>query len=80
MGPQTNNKAEISTVMAGIRAVRNSKELCLYSDSKWCVDILTICGHIIAEGGWRKAKSLCLITIYGRKYTSFWSVGRRHCR
>ena len=39
VGPQTNNRAEVSAVKAGTRAVRNTQELCLYSDSKWCVDI-----------------------------------------
>ena len=39
VGPQTNNKVEVLVVRAGIRAVRNTQELCLYSDSKWCVDI-----------------------------------------
>ena len=38
VGPQTSNKAEVSVVSAGTRAVRNTEELCLYSDSKWCVD------------------------------------------
>ena len=39
MGPQTNNRAKVSAVRAGMRAVRNTQELCLYIDSKWCVDI-----------------------------------------
>ena len=39
VGPQTNNRAEVSAVRAGIRALRTTQELCLYSDSKWCVDI-----------------------------------------
>ena len=39
VGPQTNNRAEVSAVRLGIHAVRNTQELCLYSDSKWCVDI-----------------------------------------
>ena len=39
MGPQTNNRAVVSAVRVGIRAMRNTQELCLYSDSKWCVDI-----------------------------------------
>ena len=38
VGPQTNNRAEVSAAKARLRAVRNTQELCLYSDSKWCVD------------------------------------------
>ena len=38
VGPRTNNRADESAVRAGIRAVRNTQEMCLYSDSKWCVD------------------------------------------
>ena len=34
VGPLTNNRAEISAVRAGIRAVHNTQKLCLYSDSK----------------------------------------------
>ena len=34
VGPQTNNRAEVSAVKAGIPAVCNTEELCLYSDSK----------------------------------------------
>ena len=41
VGPQTNNRAAVSAVTARIRAVRNTQELCLYSDSKWCVDIFS---------------------------------------
>ena len=41
VGPQTNNRAEVSAVRAAIRAVRNSQELCLYSELKWCVNIFT---------------------------------------
>ena len=41
MSPQPNNRVEVSAVGAGIRAVRNSEELCLYSDSKWCVDMFS---------------------------------------
>ena len=32
--------AEVSAARTAICAVRSSQELCLYSDSKWCVDIL----------------------------------------
>ena len=42
VGPQTNNTAQVSAVRAGIRAVRNTQELCLYTDSKWCVDVFNI--------------------------------------
>ena len=39
VGPQTNNRAEVSAVRAAISVVREDQELCIYSDSKWCVDI-----------------------------------------
>ena len=39
VGPQTNNRAEVSVLRAAISAVRSDEELCLYSDSKWCVDL-----------------------------------------
>ena len=41
MGPQTNNRVEVLAVRAEIRAVHNTQEPCLYSDSKWCVDIFS---------------------------------------
>ena len=41
VGPKTNNRAEIWAVRAGIRTVCNTQELCLYIDSKWCVDIFS---------------------------------------
>ena len=39
VGPQTNNRAEVSAVGAAMSAVRGDKMLCMKSDSKWCVDI-----------------------------------------
>ena len=39
VGPQTNNRAEVSAVRAALSAVRGDQELCMYSDSKWCADI-----------------------------------------
>ena len=39
VGPQTNNRADVSAAKARIRAVRNTQKLCLYGDSKWCVHI-----------------------------------------
>ena len=39
VGPQTQDRVEVSPVRADIRAVCNTQELCVYSDSKWCVDI-----------------------------------------
>ena len=42
VGAQINNRVEVSAVRAEIRAVRsNTQELCLYSDSKWCLDIFS---------------------------------------
>ena len=49
--------AKVSAARTAICVVRNSQELCLYSDSKLCVDILTICGYISTEGGWQRAKN-----------------------
>ena len=51
VGPQTNNGAEVSAVRARICAVHNTQELCLYSDSKWCVIFLAICSYINAAKG-----------------------------
>ena len=39
VGPQTNNRVEVSAVRAATSAVRGDQELCMYCDSKWCVDI-----------------------------------------
>ena len=39
VGAQTNNRAEVSAVRAAIQRV--PEFLCLYSDSKWCVDIFS---------------------------------------
>ena len=36
VGPRTNNRAQVSAVRAQIQVVRNTHELCLYSDSKLC--------------------------------------------
>ena len=41
VGPQTDNRAGVSAVRAGIRAVRNTQELYVNSDSKWCADIFS---------------------------------------
>ena len=35
----------------------NRQELCLYSGSKWCVDIFVTYSYISAEDGWRRANS-----------------------
>ena len=34
VGPQTNNRVEVSAFRAGFRAVHNNQEMCLYSDCK----------------------------------------------
>ena len=39
VGPQTSNRAEVSAVRAAVSMVCGDQELCMYSDSKWCVDI-----------------------------------------
>ena len=39
VGPQANNRAEVLAVRAAVSAVREDQELCMYSDSYWCVDI-----------------------------------------
>ena len=41
VGAQSNNRAEVSAVRAAIQRVPESQDLCLYSDSKWCVDIFS---------------------------------------
>ena len=81
----SNNRVKVSAVRVAIRAVRNSQELCLYSGAFKCTQsgaltFLTICGYISAEDGWLKAKSLCVIMIYGMNYISYRSAGWRHCQ
>ena len=39
VGPQANNRAEVSAGRAALGAGRGDQELCMYSGSKWCVDI-----------------------------------------
>ena len=41
VGTQANNRAQVLAVRAAIQRVSESQELCLYGDSKWCVDIFS---------------------------------------
>ena len=40
VGPQTHNRVEVSAVRALLQTVGGNINVRLFSDSKWCVDIL----------------------------------------
>ena len=40
VSPQTNNRAEVSVIRAVLQTVDRAKDVCMYSDSQWHVDIL----------------------------------------
>ena len=51
VGVQTNNRAEVSAVRVALQRVPESEDLCLYSDSKWCVDIFSNL-RVYTHRGW----------------------------
>ena len=51
-------------------------ELCLYSDSKWCVDIFNSLQLYECRGWVAKGKSPVGTMIYGRTFTSYCGAGQ----
>ena len=67
VGPQMDNRAEVSAVRAAVGAVRGDQTLCMYSDSKWCVDVFDNLDVYKRRGWMARGKSQCGTMIYGRK-------------
>lgn len=49
----TNNSAELTAIFMGLEdALRRRSHVCIYSDSKYCIDSLTVYRHIWKRNGW----------------------------